>query len=60
MSGAELQKALAAALSQPWPGGKPENASGNQSGRQGEGRNDGDRGDRGRRWRDRNRGRDND
>ena len=56
LSAPELQKALATALSSPWPGGKPQNAQNNQGGRQG---GDGDRGDRGRRWRER-RDRDND
>jgi len=61
ISAAELRKALATALSSPWPGGKPENAAANagQGGRQGgdsssRGDRDGDR----RRWRDRDRGRD--
>jgi hypothetical protein len=54
LSAPELQKALVTALSKPWPGGKPENAQATQNGR---GDNNGDRGDRGRRWRDR--GRDN-
>jgi hypothetical protein len=56
LSAPELQKALATALSSPWPGGKPQNAQGNQNGRGG---GDGDRGDRWRRWRER-RDRDND
>lgn len=63
ISATELRKALATALSSPWPGGKPENAAGNnQGGRQGGDNNDrGGDGDR-RRWRDRggDRGRDND
>jgi type II secretory pathway component GspD/PulD (secretin) len=49
LSAPELQKALATALSSPWPGGKPENAQANQNGRGG---GDGDR-DRWRRWRER-------
>jgi hypothetical protein len=48
LSAPELQKALATALSSPWPGGKPANAQANQNGQGG----DGDR-DRWRRWRER-------
>jgi type II secretory pathway component GspD/PulD (secretin) len=53
MSSTQLQKALATALAQPWPGGKPQAANA-QNGKQGENNNNngdrgrGDRGDRGR------------
>jgi hypothetical protein len=59
MSPAQLQKALATALAQPWPGGKPPQAANGQNGKQGDNNNnngDHNRGDRG----DRGRSRDND